>query len=61
MVVPDDSKYAGMAFHKVHDETWTGLAIAPADDEQARIIKPQRLRNLNVSAVSAQGYRLGRT
>lgn len=59
VVVPDDSKYAGMAFHKVHDETWTGLAIAPADDEQPRIIKPPTTAaTLNVSAVSAQGYRL---
>ncbi len=59
MVVPDDSKFAGMVFHKVHDESWTGLAVEPADDEQPRIIKPPTTAaTLNVSAVSAQGYRL---
>lgn len=59
MIVPDDSKYAGMVYHKVHDESWTGLAIEPAADEQPRIIKPPTTAaTLNVSAVSAQGYRL---
>lgn len=59
MIVPDDSEYAGMVYHKIHDETWTGLAVKPEDDDQPRIIKPPTTAaTLNVSAVCAQAYRL---
>lgn len=59
MMVPDDYKYAGMVHHKVHDEKWTGLAVAPADDDKERIIKPPTTTaTLNMAACAAQGYRL---
>jgi endoglucanase len=61
MVVPSTApKYQGMVFHKMHDEKWTGLAIAPAEDtESVRIIKPPTTAaTLNLAAVAAQGYRV---
>ncbi len=59
MMVPDNYKYAGMVHHKIHDEKWTGLAVAPADDDKQRIIKPPTTAaTLNMAACAAQGYRL---
>lgn len=59
MMVPDNYKYAGMVHHKVHDEKWTALAVAPADDDKVRIIKPPTTAaTLNLAACAAQGYRL---
>ena len=59
MMVPDNYEYAGMVHHKVHDEKWTGLAVAPADDDKERIIKPPTTTaTLNFAACAAQGYRL---
>lgn len=59
MMVPDGKKYEGMVHHKVHDEKWTGLATAPADDTKQRIIKPPTTAaTLNMAACAAQGYRL---
>ena len=51
--------YAGMAYHKAHDETWTGLGISPADDDKKRIIKPPTTAaTLNLAACAAQAARL---
>lgn len=51
--------YEGMVYHKVHDEKWTALALAPADDKEKRIIKPPTTAaTLNVSACAAQASRL---
>ena len=59
MIVPDGKELAGMVHHKVHDVTWTGLAVAPADDPKERIIKPPTTTaTLNVSATAAQAYRV---
>lgn len=59
MIVPDKYKYAGMVHHKIHDEKWTGLAVAPADDDKERIVKPPTTAaTLNFAACAAQGYRL---
>ncbi|MBE6852317.1 MAG: glycosyl hydrolase family 5 [Ruminococcus sp.] len=59
MMVPEGYKYEGMVHHKVHDEKWTGLAVAPADDDKVRIIKPPTTAaTLNMAACAAQGYRL---
>ncbi len=59
MMVPEGYKYAGMVHHKIHDEKWTGLATAPADDDKQRIIKPPTTTaTLNFAACAAQGYRL---
>jgi len=52
-------EYDGMAYHKIHDEKWTALAIAPADDDFKRIIKPPTTAaTLNVAACAAQAARL---
>ena len=49
----------GMAYHKIHDYKWTGLAVAPADDDLTRIIKPvSTCATLNLAASAAQAYRL---
>ena len=59
MIVPDGKELAGMVHHKVHDVTWTGLAVAPADDPKERIIKPPTTTaTLNISATAAQAYRV---
>ncbi len=56
-----DGDYADMAYHKMHDESWTGLALAPADDIQSRVIlPPSTAATLNVSACAAQAARLWR-
>ncbi len=53
--------YQDMVYHKVHDEAWTGLALAPADDTQPRVIyAPSTAATLNVSACAAQAARLWR-
>ena len=55
----EDGQYEGMAYHKAHDEKWTGLAIAPADDELRRIVKPpSTAATLNLAACAAQASRL---
>lgn len=55
----DSGDYSGMAYHKAHDETWTGLGVAPADDDKKRIIKPPTTAaTLNLAACAAQSSRL---
>lgn len=59
MMVPNDKAMAGMVHHKMHDVSWTGLAIAPEDDTKDRIIKPPTTAaTLNLAATAAQAYRL---
>lgn len=59
MIVPDGYEYAGMVHHKIHDDKWTALGVAPADDTKERILKPPTTAaTLNLAAVMAQGYRL---
>ncbi|MBR1863187.1 MAG: glycoside hydrolase family 9 protein [Ruminococcus sp.] len=51
--------FAGMAYHKAHDEKWTALGTAPAQDEEKRIIKPPTTAaTLNLAACGAQAARL---
>ncbi|MBR1392692.1 MAG: glycoside hydrolase family 9 protein [Ruminococcus sp.] len=58
-MIVSSGDYAGMAYHKAHDETWTGLGVAPADDDKKRIIKPPTTAaTLNLSACAAQAARL---
>ncbi len=38
MTVPEGDPYAGMVHHKVHDFSWTGLPLKPADDANARYL-----------------------
>ena len=55
----DGGDYDGMAYHKAHDEKWTGLGVAPADDDKKRIIKPPTTAaTLNLAACAAQAARL---
>ena len=59
MIVPEDNQYAGMLHHKVHDEKWTGLALAPSDDTMKRVLKsPSTAATLNFAACAAQASRL---
>ncbi len=54
-----DGDYSNMVYHKVHDNKWTALALAPADDPEERIIKPPTTAaTLNMAACAAQAYRL---
>lgn len=58
-MIVEDGKYKDMAYHKAHDEKWTGLGIAPADDEMKRIVKPPTTAaTLNLAACGAQAARL---
>ena len=58
-MIVEDGEYKGMAYHKAHDEKWTGLAIAPADDQMRRIVKPpSTAATLNLAACAAQASRL---
>ena len=51
--------YDGMVYHKVTDEKWTGLAVAPADDPQPRVLyPPTTAATLNLAACAAQSARL---
>ncbi len=54
-----DGDCANMVYHKIHDDKWTALAIAPAEDTQERIVKPPTTAaTLNMAACAAQAYRL---
>lgn len=58
-MIVEEGEYKGMAYHKAHDEKWTGLGIAPADDEMKRIVKPpSTAASLNLAACGAQASRL---
>lgn len=58
-MIVDSGEYEGMVYHKVHDYKWTALALAPADDELDRIIKPPTTAaTLNLAACAAQSARL---
>lgn len=55
----EGGEYDGMAYHKAHDEKWTGLGVAPADDDKKRIVKPPTTAaTLNLAACAAQAARL---
>jgi endoglucanase len=59
MQIPAGETFAGMAYHKMHDDGWTGLGLAPHEDPQVRYIQaPTTAATLNLAAVSAQCYRV---
>lgn len=59
MQVPEGKPLAGMLHHKVHDDVWTDLPMAPADDPRPRELhRPSTAATLNFAAVAAQGARL---
>jgi len=56
---PAIAPYAGMAFHKVQDDAWTGLPLAPAADDKPRELhRPSTAATLDLAAAAAQGARL---
>ena len=58
-MIVDSGDYKDMAYHKAHDEKWTALGIAPADDDMKRIVKPPTTAaTLNLAACAAQSARL---
>ena len=58
-MIVDSGEYEGMVYHKAHDEKWTALGIAPADDTMKRIVKPPTTAaTLNFAACAAQSARL---
>lgn len=59
MQVPAGKPLAGMAFHKVQDEKWTGPPLYPSDDpEERELHRPSTAATLNLAAAAAQGYRV---
>ncbi|MEU5724467.1 glycoside hydrolase family 9 protein [Micromonospora sp. NPDC047738] len=59
MQVPAGQPLAGMAHHKIHDQNWTGLPLAPQDDPQPRELHPpSTAATLNLAAVASQCARL---
>jgi endoglucanase len=56
---PGIAPYAGLAFHKVQDDSWTGLPLAPAADDKPRELhRPSTAAALNLAAAAAQGARV---
>jgi endoglucanase len=59
MQVPAGDPLAGMVFHKVHDNAWTGLPLLPHLDPMVRELhRPSTAATLNFAAVAAQGARI---
>jgi endoglucanase len=59
MQVPAGQPLAGMAHHKIHDQNWTGLPLAPQNDPQLRELHPPNtVATLNLAATAAQCARL---
>jgi endoglucanase len=59
MQVPDGNPLAGMVHHKVHDEKWTALGLAPHEDPLKRYLRPpSTAATLNVAATAAQAARI---
>ncbi|WP_437783628.1 glycoside hydrolase family 9 protein [Sorangium sp. So ce1097] len=62
MQVPEGKPLAGMVHHKMHDDAWTGLGLAPHEDKMNRSLhKPSTAATLNVAAVGAQCARIWKT
>ncbi|GHU53983.1 endoglucanase [Clostridia bacterium] len=58
-MVVTDGDLKDMVYHKIHDYTWTGLALKPANSNIARIVKPpSTAATLNFVACAAQSSRL---
>ncbi|WP_329109085.1 glycoside hydrolase family 9 protein [Micromonospora sp. NBC_01699] len=59
MQVPAGKPKAGMVHHKMHDQNWTGLPLAPEADPQPRELHPpSTAATLNLAATAAQCARL---
>jgi endoglucanase len=58
MQAPDESEFAGMVHHKMHDEGWTALGLRPDQDTLKRSLRPvSTAATLNAAAVAAQASR----
>ncbi|MFC0526562.1 glycoside hydrolase family 9 protein [Phytohabitans kaempferiae] len=61
MQVPAGKPLAGMAHHKIHDESWTGLPLLPhLDDRKRELHAPSTAATLNLAATAAQAARVFR-
>jgi len=59
MMVPEGKPLAGMVHHKIHDEAWTALGVAPHEANLKRWLhKPSTAATLNVAATAAQAARI---
>ncbi|GAA1820124.1 glycosyl hydrolase family 5 [Planosporangium flavigriseum] len=59
MQVPDGKQNAGMAHHKMHDESWTALPTLPHQDTKKRVLyPPSTAATLNLAATGAQAARV---
>jgi endoglucanase len=59
MQVPDGKPLAGMAHHKIHDDSWTAIPTAPHLSKQRRYLHPpSTAATLNLAAVAAQAARV---
>ena len=59
MQVPAGQPLAGMVHHKIHDQNWTGLPLAPDKDAEKRELHPpSTAATLNLAATAAQASRL---
>ncbi|MEV1288131.1 glycoside hydrolase family 9 protein [Micromonospora sp. NPDC049679] len=59
MQVPAGKPRAGMAHHKIHDESWTGLPLLPHLDAKKRELHPpSTAATLNLAATAAQAARV---
>ncbi|MFC4109726.1 glycoside hydrolase family 9 protein [Micromonospora zhanjiangensis] len=59
MQVPAGQPLAGMAHHKVHDDTWTGLPLLPhLDGKKRELHPPSTAATLNLAATAAQAARV---
>lgn len=61
MQVPAGEPHAGLAHHKIHEDTWTGLPHDPAKEAAPRYLhRPSTSAGLNLAAVAAQAARVWR-
>ncbi len=61
MQVPEGQPLAGMAHHKMHDDTWTAIPTLPASDQTPRHLHaPSTAATLNLAATAAQCARIFR-
>ena len=61
MQVPQGQPLAGMAHHKVHDDSWTAIPMLPASDQTPRHLHPpSTAATLNLAATAAQCARIFR-
>jgi endoglucanase len=59
MQVPAGKPLAGMAHHKIHDESWTTLPTLPHLDTKKRVLyPPSTAATLNLAATAAQAARI---